>query len=74
MGDKMRGLYNKFVVTRIDGSSGYSMKHEDCEYFVLDMSHDPYASVALDAYATACKNEYPLLARDLFTWLNRVKM
>ncbi len=41
------------------------MKHEHCEYFVLDWVHDPFAIPAALAYAAACEEEYPVLAADL---------
>jgi hypothetical protein len=65
MGDRARGLYNKFIVQRADGSDAPGGKHHGCEYFVLDVTHDKYAAAALRAYAEACATEYPLLARDL---------
>lgn len=65
MGDKSRGLYNKFNVTRTDGSSEPGGKHDGCEYFVLDITHDPHAKAALLAYAESCKTDYPLLSHDL---------
>lgn len=65
MGDKTRGLYQKFYVERTDGSSFIGEKHEGCDYFVLDMTHDKYAKSAIAAYASACESEYPLLAADL---------
>lgn len=65
MNDKHRGLYNKFHVSRLDGSSVHPGKHEDCDYFVLDLTHDKFAKAALLAYAEACKSEYPQLAHDL---------
>ena len=61
MGDKSRGLYTKYRVERVDQSP----KHQDCQYFVLDLTHDKYAAIALRAYAEACRVEYPLLAADL---------
>lgn len=63
--DKHRGLYNKFIVQRTDGSSGPGGKHENCRYFVLDLTHDKHAPAALEAYAYSCRNEYPALAADL---------
>jgi hypothetical protein len=63
--DKDRGLYNKFVVSRTDGSSNAGGRHADCEHFVLDITHDPFAGIALLAYAEACALEYPKLAADL---------
>lgn len=65
MGDKTRGLYEKYTVTRNDGSSEPGGKHHGCEYFVLDLTHDPHASAALRAYADSCAADYPLLAADL---------
>lgn len=41
--DENRGLYEKFRVWRTDGSSDVGGKHEHCRYFVLDLTHDPYA-------------------------------
>jgi hypothetical protein len=63
--DRTRGLYNKYAVIRTDGSSAVGERHHGCEHFVLDVNHDPFAAVALRAYADACESEYPLLARDL---------
>jgi hypothetical protein len=65
MGDKSRGLYDKFIVSRADGSSQPGGKHFGCWYFVLDATHDPYVFPALEAYADACEEENPLLARDI---------
>lgn len=62
---KEKGIYKKFVVGRLDGKDGVGEKHENCNYFVLDLDHDPYAKPALKAYAKACEKEYPELARDL---------
>lgn len=63
--DRKRGLYQKFKVERIDGSSGPGGRHEDCDYFVLDITHDPFAIPALKAYAEACKKEFPSLSNDI---------
>lgn len=60
-----KGLYRKYDVIRTDGTSNAGCKHEYCEYYVLDLDHDRYASYALYAYANACEVEYPQLARDL---------
>lgn len=65
MGDRTSGLYQKFNVSRTDGSSAAGEKHDGCEYFVLDVTHDPFAKAALLAYAEACKGEYPLLYHDV---------
>lgn len=65
MGDPTRGLYPKFRVERTDGKSFTGEKHAGCEYFVLDLTHDPYAAPAVIEYADACASEYPRLAADL---------
>lgn len=65
MGDKTRGLYGKFYVSRVDGSGLPGGKHDGCDYFVLDLTHDKHAASALRAYADSCAAEYPLLAADL---------
>jgi hypothetical protein len=64
--DKRRlGLYKKFRVERSDGQSAPGQKHAGCEYFVLDLDHDPHARAALVAYVKSCQDEYPVLAEDL---------
>lgn len=60
------GLYRKFRVSRTDGSSRKGKKHHGCRYFVLDLDHDKFARAAIEAYASACKDEYPFLAADLW--------
>jgi len=59
--DQERGLYEKYTVFRNDGS----LKHKNCEYFVLDLTHDKHAKVAILSYAESCETEYPQLAQDL---------
>ena len=65
MGNKSRGLYRKFTVARTDGTDAAGSKHYGCQYFCLDLNHDPYAMPAIKAYAEFCRQEYPLLAADL---------
>lgn len=68
MGDKSRGLYpeGKFIVRRRDGSDETGGKHDSCNYFVLDVTHDPHAIPALRSYAASARKEgYELLANDL---------
>lgn len=67
MGDKTRGLYpdGKFTVTRKDGQSAPGAKHDGCDYFVLDMTHDLHAVQAIMAYIESCEEDYPLLAAEL---------
>lgn len=56
------GVYRKYLVKRLRDRE---KKHEKCEYFVLDMMHDPFAIPALNAYVEACKASLPELANDL---------
>ncbi len=70
--DKERGLYEKFAVDRADGRSAPGEKHEGCEYFVLDLDHDPFAVHALRAYANLCRRKYPKLSADLVKKIDRI--
>ena len=60
--DEMLGLYRKYDVRRLKDADG---KHANCEYYVLDLVHDKFSAAALEAYSTACKDEFPQLAYDL---------
>lgn len=60
-----RGLFNKFTVTRNDGTDKPGGKHDGCDYFVLDLMHDMHAKAAILAYADACERDLPQLAKDL---------
>lgn len=60
--DHELGLYKKYSVKRLRDHKG---KHDQCEYFVLDLNHDRHALTALAAYAEACRLEYPFLSKDL---------
>ena len=62
---EQQGLFRKFIVQRVDGSDAPGGKHHGCRYFVLDVDHDQHAIAALTAYATACEETHPELARDL---------
>jgi hypothetical protein len=64
--DAALGLYDKYkMIVRNDGQSAIGGRHFGCQYYVLDITHDPFAAPALRAYADACEAEYPALARDL---------
>lgn len=68
MGDKTRGLWpeGKFIVRRRDSTDAPGGKHDGCDYFVLDLTHDPHAIPAILAYADSCEADgYGLLADDL---------
>lgn len=59
------GYYSKFNVSRKDGRDAPGGDREDAQYFTLDITHDPFARVALKAYADASRDELPILAADL---------
>lgn len=62
--DRDRGLYRKFDVRRTNPES--QARHQDCDYFVLDLTHDRLAAEAIDAYERAADREgYHQLADDL---------
>lgn len=64
--DKQKtGLYNKFVVQRVDGTDQPGGKHDGCEYYVLDLTHDVHAKAAMLAYADSCEADFPVLASDI---------
>ncbi len=73
MGDPTKGLIEKFYITRVDGTSAPGEKHHGCDYFVLDLTHDPFAGIALLAYAEACEDDYPSLALDLYEKVDVIK-
>jgi hypothetical protein len=63
---KLLGLFSKFIVHRTDRADWKGGKHEGCQYFVLDATHDPRALPALRAYAESCRKDgYDALASDL---------
>ena len=66
MNARQQGLCQKFNVSRTDGSDQPGSKHYGAEYFVLDLSDDPFAIPAALAYAAACRADYPALADDLY--------
>ncbi len=69
MNKRRVGLFGKYRVSRTDGSSQKGKKHHGCNHFVLDITHDKFASVAVAAYAAACRHEYPALSEDLLHWV-----
>jgi protein gp37 len=64
------GLYEKYRVYRNDGKDRKGGEKENAQYFVLDYVNDPFAKIALKAYAEVCKEKYPLLYEDLISKLN----
>ena len=67
--DVERGIYDKFRVARTDGRSEPGEDHDGCQYFVLDLTHDPHAVPAMIAYAESCEKEFPALSADIHQWL-----
>jgi hypothetical protein len=65
------GLYNKFQVIRTDGKGAPGQKHENDQYFVLNLTTDKHAMPALSAYAKSCNEEHPALAVDLRAIIRR---
>ena len=63
--DGCLGAYEKYKIVRTDGRDAPGEKHHDCQYFVLDLTHDPYAIPALEAYAAACRDTHGFLAAHL---------
>jgi hypothetical protein len=43
----------RYRVERADGRDGPGHKHQGCEYFVLDLTHDPVGRAAALTYAAA---------------------
>lgn len=62
---EQQGVFRKFEVKRTDGSDQPGGKHEGCEYFVLDVDHDPHAQDALYAYTLSCRHTHPQLSKDM---------
>ena len=71
--DIARGLYNKFFVSRIDHSDVEGGKHHKCKYFVLDITHDPFAISAIETYAIECRNTHPRLSEDLMDMVEKAR-
>ncbi len=65
--DTEQGLFKKFVVLRTDSSDSPGGRHCGCEYFVIDINHDPCAKPALLAYAEAVRLTHPVLAEDMIS-------
>lgn len=69
--DSKMGLYQKYFVQRADGTSRPGGKHQDCDYFVLDLVHDPHSRAAALAYARSCKETHPKLSEELTRRVNQ---
>ena len=73
--DTQRGLYQKFNVTRTDGSDSPGERNHGHRYLVLDLDKlatDAHAKAAVIAYAESCEDDYPQLAADLRGFTDRI--
>lgn len=62
MQERFKPMYR---ISRTDGQDEPGGKHCNCTLLVLDLDHDKYAHAALEAYASACEKELPLVAEEL---------
>lgn len=62
---EQQGLFEKYNVNRLDGKDRPGGKHEKCELFTLDITHDPHARPALLAYINSVRTTHPNLALDM---------
>ena len=60
------GLHDKYSVTRNDGD----LYHSNCDYFVLDITHDVAARKALLRYGRLIRYQNPKLCHDIMRKLN----
>lgn len=58
-------VFNKFHVHRTDGRDHPGGDRENAKYFVLDVTHDPFARRALIAYTNECEETHPQLSADI---------
>lgn len=56
---------DKYLVFRTDGRDREDEKHANCEYFVIDLTHDPFAQDVIQFYIHLCEHEYPEAANDI---------
>jgi len=63
---EQQGMFSKFHVERVDGSSAKGGKHHGCRYWVLDLDHDKHAPAAMRGYAEDCKETHPVLSAEIF--------
>lgn len=60
-----KGLYNKYIVSKVDGSP----VDEDAVYFVLRLDTDFAARTAMAVYADVVRGRNPVLAGDILEML-----
>lgn len=67
------GLHDKYRVERTDGLHEAGGKHDGCEYFVLDLTHDPLARGAVRFYADWVRRDSPEFAAELIEWVDQIE-
>jgi hypothetical protein len=67
-----QGIYNKYKVTRVDGSDLPGGRHHGQRYFVLNIDNDFHARRALAAYADSCRHTHPNLSADIKALLHQM--
>jgi hypothetical protein len=68
------GLHKKYEIKRTDGSDQPGKRHDGCQYFVLDLTHDTAARLAATVYAAVVQNWNPSLSRDLKALVKTLEM
>lgn len=76
MSDKERGLYDKYLVYKLEGNpegDDFGALPVEDRVFVMNPQTDPGAVLALETYASwAYDNGYAQLAIDIWSWLDNV--
>lgn len=65
--EQAQGLGQRYTVRRVDGRDGPGEKHDGCDYFVLDLTHDEMARQAFLHYARLVRRDQPELWADAIT-------
>jgi hypothetical protein len=72
---KSFGIYHKFNVTRTDWKHLEGKKHFNCDYLVLDLSHDPLAYHPVRSYAANAERAgYKQLSEDLYAKAEHMRL
>ncbi len=71
--DRLLPVYEKYHIYRTDGRDATGEKHDGCAYFVLDLTHDPHAIPALEAYLVSCRQDFPFLSARLETAVHQMR-
>jgi len=58
-------VYEKYLVSRVDGRDTPGRDKENARYYVMDWVNDPYAWLAMLYYANIIEDKYPQLAVDI---------